>query len=199
LYFGIGPPIVHCVGAVLDASGIGSEVWQGQLLLVVEHALSPPTVTLPMSPVQTPVAVAHLGHPLVPFVYPHEGDWCAPMPFEIYVVAAGDVWVIRLHPWSHPLVMYPRPLPRVFLSMMPPYTCPWRPSTSTYSPLPVSTIIGRRCGCTLIMPPVGTQDMRIRVCYDPCTTPLTPSIWLSCTTGGEGAALPLFGRGTPEF
>jgi hypothetical protein len=67
-----GPPIVHHVSAVLDVSGIGLEVWRGQLPLVVEHALSCPTVTLPMSPVQTPVAVAHLGHPLVPLVYPHE-------------------------------------------------------------------------------------------------------------------------------
>ena len=72
MYFGNGPPIVHCVGAFLDASGIGLEVWQGQLPHVVEHALSPPTVTLPMSPVQTPIAVAHLGHPLVPLVYPRE-------------------------------------------------------------------------------------------------------------------------------
>jgi hypothetical protein len=63
--------------------------------------------------------------------------------------------VIRLQPQSHPLVMYPRPLPHVFLSMLPPYMRPWRPSTSTYSPLPVSTIIGRRCGRALIMPPVG--------------------------------------------
>jgi hypothetical protein len=82
---------VHCINAVLDASSIGSEVWQGQLLLVVEHALSPPTVTLPMSPVQTPVAVAHLGHPLVPLVYLCEGDWCALVPYEIYVLAVVDV------------------------------------------------------------------------------------------------------------
>ncbi len=53
LYFGNGPLVVHQDGAVLDASGVGLEVWQGQLPLVVEHALSPPTVTLPMSPVQT--------------------------------------------------------------------------------------------------------------------------------------------------
>ena len=72
MYFGNGPPIVHHVGTVLDVSGIGSEVWQGESLLVVEHALYPPTVTLPISPVQTPVAVAHLGHPLVPLVYPRE-------------------------------------------------------------------------------------------------------------------------------
>ncbi len=72
MYFGSGLPIVHRVGAVLDASGIGLEVWQSQLPLVVEHTLSPPTDTLPMSPVQTPVAVAHLGHPLVPLVYPGE-------------------------------------------------------------------------------------------------------------------------------
>jgi hypothetical protein len=91
LYFGIGPPVVHHVNTVLDASGISLEVWQGQLPLVVEHALSPPTVTLPMSPVQAPVAVAHLGHPLVPLVYPHEGDWCAPVPYEIYGVAVVDV------------------------------------------------------------------------------------------------------------
>jgi hypothetical protein len=70
--FWISPPVVHLVGAVLDVSGARSEVWQGQLLLVVEHALSPPTMTLPMSPVQTPVAVAHLGRPLVPVVYPCE-------------------------------------------------------------------------------------------------------------------------------
>jgi hypothetical protein len=72
LYFGNGPPVVHHIGAVLDAFGIGLEVWQGQPNLVMEHALSPPTVTLPISPVQTPVAVAHLGHPLVPLVYPRE-------------------------------------------------------------------------------------------------------------------------------
>ncbi len=72
MYFGNGLPVVHCVGTVLDASDVRLEVWQGQLPLVVEHALSPPTVTLPMSPVQTPVAVAHLGHPLVSRVYPHE-------------------------------------------------------------------------------------------------------------------------------
>ncbi len=72
MYFGNGLPIVHCVGTVLDASGIGLEVWQGQPPLVVEHALSPPTATLLISPVQTPVAVAHLGHPLVPLVYPGE-------------------------------------------------------------------------------------------------------------------------------
>jgi hypothetical protein len=91
LYFGIGPPVLHCVDAVLDASNVSSEVWQGQLPLVVEHALSLPTVTLPMSPVQAPVAVAHLGHPLFPLVYPREGDWCAPLPYEIYLVAAVDV------------------------------------------------------------------------------------------------------------
>jgi hypothetical protein len=54
--------------------------------------------------------------------------------------------------------MYLRPFLSVFLSMLPPYTRPWRPSTSTYSPLPVSTIIGRKCGRALNMPPVGTQD-----------------------------------------
>jgi hypothetical protein len=107
--------------------------------------------------------------------------------------------IIRLHPQSLPMVSYPRPLPHVFLSMLPPYTLPWRPSTSTYSLRPVSTIIGRRCGCTLIMPPVGAQDRGINVRYNPCTTPLTPSVWLICTTRGEGAVLPLFGRGTPGF
>ncbi len=91
MYFGIGPPVVHCVDAVLDASGIRSEVWQGQLPLVVEHALSPPTVTLSMSLVQAPVAVTHLGHSLVPLVYPHEGDWGAPVPYEMYFVAVEDV------------------------------------------------------------------------------------------------------------
>ena len=35
--FSIGPPIVHHVDAVLDASGVGLEVWQGRLPLVVEH------------------------------------------------------------------------------------------------------------------------------------------------------------------
>ncbi len=72
MYFGNGPPDVHRVSAVLDASGVGLEVWQGQSPLVMEHALSPPTVTLPISPVQTPVAVAHLGDPLIPLVYPRE-------------------------------------------------------------------------------------------------------------------------------
>ncbi len=72
MYFGNGPPVVHHVGAVLDASVVELEVWQGQVPLVVGHALAPPTVTLPMSPVQSPVAVAHLGHPLVPLVYPRE-------------------------------------------------------------------------------------------------------------------------------
>ncbi len=72
MYFGNGLPVVNCVGAFCNVSGVRLEVWQGQLPLVMEHALSPPTVTLPMSPVQTPVAVAHLGHPLVPLVYPHE-------------------------------------------------------------------------------------------------------------------------------
>jgi hypothetical protein len=91
MYFSNGPPVVRCVGTVCDASGVGSEVWQGQLHLVMEQALSPPTVTLPMSPVQTPAAVAHLGRPLVPLVYSHEGDWCAPLPYEIYVVTAVDV------------------------------------------------------------------------------------------------------------
>ena len=66
MYFGNGLPVVHCVGTVLVASGIGLEVWQGQLPLVMEHTLSPPTVTLPMSPVQSPVAVAHLSCPLAP-------------------------------------------------------------------------------------------------------------------------------------
>ena len=70
MYFSNGLPVVHHVGAVLDASGVRSEVWQGQLPFAIKHALSPPTVTLPMSSVQTPVAVAHLGHPLVPLVYP---------------------------------------------------------------------------------------------------------------------------------
>jgi hypothetical protein len=106
VFFCIGPPIVHRVDAVLDASSVGSEVWQGQLPLVVEHALSPPTVTLPMSPVQAPVAVAHLGHPLVPLVYPHEGDWCAPTPYEIYVVAAVDVPNI---PTGHHQALSPEP------------------------------------------------------------------------------------------
>jgi hypothetical protein len=72
LYFGNGLPIVHRVSAVLGASGIRLEVWQGQLPLVVEHALFPPTMTLPISPVQAPVAVVYLGHPLVPLVYPRE-------------------------------------------------------------------------------------------------------------------------------
>ena len=72
MYFSNSLPVVHCVGTVLDASDVRLEVWQGQLPLVVEHALSPPTVTLPMSPVQFPVSVAHLGHPLVPLVYPRE-------------------------------------------------------------------------------------------------------------------------------
>ena len=72
MYFGIGPPIVHHIGTVLDASSIRLEVWQGQLPLVMEHTLSPPTLTLPMFLVQTPVAVAHLGHPLVSLVYPRE-------------------------------------------------------------------------------------------------------------------------------
>ncbi len=72
MYFGNSPPIVYRVGTILDVSGIGSEVWQVQLPLVTEHTLSPPTMTLPMSPVQTPVAVAHLGHPLVLLVYPRE-------------------------------------------------------------------------------------------------------------------------------
>ncbi len=109
--------------------------------------------------------------------------------------------VIRLHPQSLPMVSYPRPLPLVFLSMLPPYMRPRRPSTSTYSLRPVSTIIRRRCGRALIMPPISTQDRGIRVRYNPCTTPLIPSVWLICTTatGGEGAALPLFGRGTPGF
>jgi hypothetical protein len=106
--------------------------------------------------------------------------------------------VFRLHPQSHPLVLYPRPLSGVFLSMLPPHTRPWRPSTSTYSPLPISTIIGRRCGRTLIMPPVGIRDRGIKICYDPCTTPLTPFVWLCCTLGGEGVALPLFGGVTLE-
>ncbi len=91
MYFGNGPPIVDRVGAVLDVSGFGLEVWQGQLPLVMEHALFPHTMTLPMSPVQPPVAVAHLGQPLVPLVYPREGDWCSPVPYEIYIVAAVDV------------------------------------------------------------------------------------------------------------
>ncbi len=72
MYFGTGPPVVHCIGAVLDVPGVRSRVWQSQLPLVLEHALSPPTMTLPVSPVQSPIAVAHLGHPLVPLVYPHE-------------------------------------------------------------------------------------------------------------------------------
>ncbi len=58
---------------------------------VLEHALSPPTVTLPMSPVKSPVAVACLSCPQVPGVYPHAGDWCTPVPYEIYIVAAVDV------------------------------------------------------------------------------------------------------------
>jgi hypothetical protein len=82
---------VHHLGTVLDASGIESEVWQGQITLVLEHALSPPTVTLPMSPVKSPVAVAHLSRPLVPLVYLHVEDWCAHVPYEIYVVGAVDV------------------------------------------------------------------------------------------------------------
>ena len=72
MYFGNGLPVVHCVATFLDASCFRLEVWQGQLPLVVEHALSSPTVTLPMSPIQIPVAVAHLGHPLVPLIYPRE-------------------------------------------------------------------------------------------------------------------------------
>jgi hypothetical protein len=48
------------------------------------------------------------------------------------------------------------------------------------------------------MPSVGTQDRGIKDCYDPCTTPLTPSVWLICTMGGERAVLPLFGGGTPK-
>ncbi len=41
MYFGNSPPVVYRVGTILDVSGIGSEVWQGQLPLVTEHALSP--------------------------------------------------------------------------------------------------------------------------------------------------------------
>jgi hypothetical protein len=107
--------------------------------------------------------------------------------------------IIRIHPQSLPMARYPRPLPCVFLSMLPPYTRPRRPSTSTYSLRPISTIIRRRCGRVMIMPPVSAQDRGIRVRYNPCTTPLTPSVWLICTTGGEGLALPLFGRGAPGF
>ncbi len=196
---------MHQVSVVLDASGIGSEVWQGQLPLVVEHALSPPTVTLPMSPLQSPVAVAHLGHPLVPLVYPREGDWCAHVPYEIYVVAAVDVPNIptgrhQAPPLEPPLGHLPQTLVACILVHVASFnTRPWRPATSTYSLLPVNTIIGRRCGRALIMPPVGTQDRGIGVCYDPFTTPLTPSIWLTCTTGGEGVALPLFCGRTPEL
>jgi hypothetical protein len=90
-YFGINPPVVHRVGTVIDASGVGSEVWQGQLPLVLEHVILPPTMALPMSTVKSPVAVAHLSCPLVPLVYSRAGDWCAPVPYEIYVVAAVDV------------------------------------------------------------------------------------------------------------
>jgi hypothetical protein len=81
---------VHHVRAVLDASGVWLEVWQGQLPLVLEHTLLPPTVTLPMSPVKSLIAVAHLSYPLVPLVYPRAGDWCAPVPYEIFAVAAVD-------------------------------------------------------------------------------------------------------------
>ncbi len=82
---------MHHIGAVLDDSSVESKVWQGQPPLVMEHALSPPTVTLPMSPVQSPVAVSHLSFPLVPLVHPSVGDWCDPVPYEIYIVAAVDV------------------------------------------------------------------------------------------------------------
>jgi hypothetical protein len=46
-----------------------------------------------------PMGVAEIGtknwnsqpSSLVPRVYPREGDWCAPVPYEIYIVAAVDV------------------------------------------------------------------------------------------------------------
>jgi hypothetical protein len=82
---------VHHVSAVLDASGVGSKVWQVQLPFVLEHAQLYPTVPIPMSPVKFSVAVAHLSCPLVSLVYPRAGDWCAPVPYEIYVIAVVDV------------------------------------------------------------------------------------------------------------
>jgi hypothetical protein len=45
----------------------------------------------PMSPVKSPVAVAHLSCPQVTLVYPCVGDWCAPVPYDIFIVAAVDV------------------------------------------------------------------------------------------------------------
>jgi hypothetical protein len=158
-----------------------------------------------MSPLKSPVAVACLSCPQVPLVYSRAGDWCTPMPYEIYIVAVVDVPNIPTGCHQAPSPEPPHGcLPQtlamcILVHVLPPYTRPQRPSTSTYSLWPVSTIIGRRCGHTLITPPVGTQDRRIRVCYDPCTTPLTPSVWLICTTGKQGAVLPLFGRGTPGF
>jgi hypothetical protein len=40
-----------------------------------------------MSLVKSP----NLSHPQVPLVYLSAGDWCTPVPYEIYVVAAVDV------------------------------------------------------------------------------------------------------------
>jgi hypothetical protein len=90
--------------------------------------------------------------------------------------------IIKLHPQSLLIIC----MLRVFLSMLPPDTHSRRPSTSTHSLRPISTIIGRKCGRALIMPPVGAQDRQIIVCFDPCTTPLIPSVWLICTTGERG-------------
>ncbi len=105
IYFGIDPPVVHHVGAVLDESGVGSEVWQNQLPPILEHALLPPTMTLSMSPVIFHVAFAQLSPPQVPLIYPRAGGWCAPVSYEI-CVAAVDVPNI---PTGHHLAPSPEP------------------------------------------------------------------------------------------
>ena len=152
-----------------------------------------------MSPVKSPVAVAHLSHPLVPLVYPYAGDWCTPMPYEIYIVAAVDVPNIPTGSHQAPSPEPPHgQLPQTFAA------CILIHDASLHTPLEalhqylLSPARQHHYWEEVWLRLDHAQDRVIKVCYDPCTTPLTPSIWLICTMGGEGET-PLFGRGTPGF
>ncbi len=156
-------------------------MWQGQLLLVLEHALSPPTVTLVMSPAQTPVAVAHLGPPLGPVVYPRAGDWCAPLPYEVYIVTVVDVPNILTG--HHQAPFLEPPLGHV------PHTlaaCILVHVASLLTPLEalhqylLSSVhqhhYQEEVWLQLDHAPCWHPRQGIMVPYNPCTTPLTPSV-----------------------
>jgi hypothetical protein len=67
--FGIGLPVLHHIGSVLDESNAGSVVSPGHHPPVLVYELSCPTASLPISLVMSHVAITCLICPQVPPVY----------------------------------------------------------------------------------------------------------------------------------